>query len=490
MPENTAEHEFIRGQVAKIAGSGALGRSRSYVKLLEFLVACTFEGRTPKEHEIATEVFKRGADFDPSQDAMVRVYAHHLRQKLENYYAEEGRDEPRRIVLPKGEYRIAVAPLEPEPAEEAERAAAPKSRRGLQIASAAAVLVLLGVLVGAGMMFALRPPVEEPATPYDAVASAPIWRSLLDDQLPILVVVGDYYIFGELDSHGNVTRMIRNFSINSPGDLDQYVMQQPELAKRYVDLNLTYLPLGTAFALRDLLRVLYTSNKPVRVVSMSELKAEGLRNNHIVYVGYISGLDKLFDFVFASSGLAIGETYDQIIDLASGKVYTSEGGIPPSDRNYRDYGLFSTFAGPGGNQFMVVAGTRDAGLMQTAYAVTDAEHLEAINAALPKEAKASDPSFEVLYEVTGFDRTNLDSVIVHAAHLAPRHSWDPALTMPPGPSADDEDGLPKENAAPPISPPAGARPQTPTTSQTNPPKSQPAAGKWTSANIHRTPPPP
>ncbi|HEX5421784.1 MAG TPA: hypothetical protein VFY39_17470, partial [Gammaproteobacteria bacterium] len=356
MPENTAEHEFIRGQVEKIAGSGALGRSRSYAKLLEFLVACTFEGRTPKEHEIATEVFKRGADFDPSQDAMVRVYAHHLRQKLESYYAEEGRDEPRRILLPKGEYRIAVAPLEPLPPEEPPHTAVPRRRRwrGLQIASAAAVLVLLGVVVGAGTLFALRPSVEQPATAYDAVARAPIWKALLDDKLPILIVVGDYYIFGELDSHGNVTRMIRNFSINSPGDLDQYIMQQPELAKRYVDLNLTYLPLGTAFALRDLLRVLYTSNKPVRVVSMSELKAEGLRNNHIVYVGYISGLDKLFDFVFASSGLAIGQTYDQIIDLASGKVYTSEGGIPPSDRNYRDYGLFSTFAGPGGNQFMIV----------------------------------------------------------------------------------------------------------------------------------------
>src|SRR5690606_18642324 len=99
------EQDVIRDQTAKIAAIGALGRSRSYVKLLEFLVACTLEGRTPKEHEIATQVFKRGDDFDPSQDAMVRVYAHHLRQKLENFYAGAGRDEAERIVIPKGEYR-------------------------------------------------------------------------------------------------------------------------------------------------------------------------------------------------------------------------------------------------------------------------------------------------------------------------------------------------------------------------------------------------
>lgn len=432
MPERIAEQDFIREQVDKIVRSGALGRSRSYAKLLDFLVTCTCDGRTPKEHEIATEVFKRGADFDPSQDAMVRVYAHHLRQKLENYYAEAGRGEARRIVVPRGEYRVAVtdsAAAEPEADKPTAVPDGPR-RRLLRLAGAAA-LVALGAVVGGGAIVSLRPAAEEAPSPYREVARAPIWSALLDDNLPILLVVGDYYIFGELDAHGNVRRMIRNFSINSAGDLDQYIMEQPDLAKHYIDLDLTYLPLGTAYALHDVLRVLYTSNKQVRIVSMSELKAEDLRTSHIVYVGYISGLDKLLDFTFASSGLAIGETYDQLVDLSSGKVYTSEAGMPPSDRNYRDYGLFSTFAGPGGNQFMIVAGTRDAGLMQTAYAVTDHAHLEAIDAALPKQAKVQDPSFELLYEVAGFDRTNLDAVIVHAAPLAPRHNWGAAM-MPPG----------------------------------------------------------
>lgn len=425
-----AEQEFIRDQAEKIVRSGALGRSRSYAKLLRFLTACTLEGRAPKEHEIATEVFKRGPDFDPSQDAMVRVYAHHLRQKLENYYADEGRGETRRVVVPRGEYRVAVVPLEA-PAVEEESAREPRRAARWKWVAAAAGVLVLGAAVGGGLATALRFGPEEPVSPYRAAATAPIWSALLDDDLPIVVVLGDYYIFGELDGSGNVSRMIRNFSINSPGDLDQYIMEQPELAKHFVDLNLTYLPLGTAFALRDLLRVLYTSTKPVRIASMSELNAADLRTNHIVYVGYVSGLDKLLDFVFASSGLAIGETYDQLVDLSSGEVYTSEAGMPPNDRNYRDYGLFSTFEGPGGNQFMVVAGTRDAGLMQTAYAVTDPSHIKAMDAALPEQAEAHDPSFELLYEVAGFDRMNLDAVIVHAAPLAPRHNWG-ATMLPPG----------------------------------------------------------
>src|SRR5688572_22807270 len=103
------ETEILREQAASIVRSGALGRSRSYARLLEFLVECAHSGRTPKELEIAMEVFGRGADFDPSQDSMVRVYAHNLRQKLEHYYATAGRNEARQLLLARGEYRISLS---------------------------------------------------------------------------------------------------------------------------------------------------------------------------------------------------------------------------------------------------------------------------------------------------------------------------------------------------------------------------------------------
>jgi hypothetical protein len=415
MPEAAPQQDVIREQAAKIKASRALGRSKSYVKLLDFLVACTLEGRTPKEHEIATEVFNRGADFDPSQDAMVRVYAHHLRQKLDNFYADAGRDETRRIALPKGEYRVVVTL--PAPAADAAGFTALPGR-GLLLLAAAALFA-----VGVGLGWWLRPTTIDAPAAVQAVAKSPIWSALLDDSIPTLVVVGDYYIFGELDAAGNVDRLIRNFSINSSKDLDEYLMYEPNLSARYLDLDLTYLPRSTAFALRDLLRVLYTADKPVRSASMSELDASDLRSNHILYVGYLSALDKLYDFVFASSGLTVGETFDELVDRETGKIYTSEAGMPANYRNYRDYGLLSTFAGPAGNQFMIVAGTRDAGLMQTAYAVTDPRKVAEIESAAPAVAADRPPSFELLYEVAGFDRTNLDAVVVYAGALAPTRNW-------------------------------------------------------------------
>ena len=437
------EPEILREQAASIVRSGALGRSRSYARLLEFLVECARAGRTPKELEIAMEVFGRGADFDPSQDSMVRVYAHNLRQKLEHYYATAGRNETRQLVLARGEYRISVA--EPEvPADLADAATlapvpaalplplvVPEQLRSpaprWRFAAAGTALLVLGLALGAGIVIE-----SEPAAPSAAsVARSPLWADMLDDDLPILIVVGDYYIYGELDEHGDVTRLVRDFNVGSSAELDELMKNDTTLMSRYMDLDLTYLPTGSAFALLDLLRVLYTSNKSVRVVSMSEMNEADLKSSHVIYVGYISALDKLEDFVFASSGLAIGYTYDELRNMDTGEIYTSEAGFPEINHNYRDYAFISTFPGPGGNQIMIVSGTRDAGLMQAAHALADPMFIASMEQQQPDRSKNQPPSFEMLYEVTGYGRTNLDAMLVHTAALNYQQIWGGVLRQPP-----------------------------------------------------------
>jgi hypothetical protein len=439
-----AEAKVLRQLAASVVQSGALGRSRSYARLLEFLVECAGSGRTPKELEIAIEVFGRGADFDPSQDSMVRVYAHNLRQKLEQYYATAGRNEPRQLVLARGEYRIslaettepattdgAAAPTEPAALGPTPQPSVPRARWPL--AAAAAALLGLGIAVGAGIALQQAPVMPAAA----AVAKSPLWAGLLDDDLPILVVVGDYYIYGELDERGEVSRLVRDFGVGSSKELDELMKNDTSLLARYMDLDLTYLPTGSAFALLDLSRVLHTSDKPVRVVSMSEMNEADLKSSHVIYVGYLSALDKLEDFVFASSTLAIGYTYDELRNMDTGELYTSEAGMPEANRNYRDYAFISTFPGPGGNQLMIVAGTRDAGLMQAAHALADPMFVASMDQARPDHAKTANvisngpPSFEMLYEVTGYGRTNLDAMLVHTAPLNYQEIWGGVLRQPP-----------------------------------------------------------
>lgn len=423
---NASDATVVHAEIERIVASGVLGRSRTYAKLLDYLVECSLRGRTPKELEIAVEVFGKDGEFDPNQDSLVRVYMHNLRQKLEQYSAQRAGSSGYRLTIPRGEYRLVVEEDEAdEPAQTAPAAAAapPASARR----PSPWMLAALGLLA-LNLVAYLLPDSGAAPTSAEQVAASPLWAPLFDDDMPLLVVVGDYYIFAELDDFGNVERLIRDFDINSPKDLDELFMYTPELTEDYYDLDLTYLPQASAFALTDLLRVVYTSGKPVRVTPMSDLTAADLKNNHIIYVGYISALDKLSEFVFAESALSVGDTYDELANEDTGEVYTSGAGMLRYDqRNYRDYGLFSTFPGPSGNQFMIVAGTRDAGVMHVAQAVSSVDDLRDLETQPGVETPGSPPAFEALYEVTGFDRMNLDAMLVYSGAIDYRQIWHGAL---------------------------------------------------------------
>ena len=108
MTEKALFHE----QIDKLLSSHALHGSESLCKLLRYLAAHSLEhpGASPKEYQIATEVFGRQQDFDPHVDSMVRVQAGRLRTKLAEYYASEGAEDSVVVELPKGTYGLTFHP--------------------------------------------------------------------------------------------------------------------------------------------------------------------------------------------------------------------------------------------------------------------------------------------------------------------------------------------------------------------------------------------
>ena len=75
-----------------------------------------------KETTIALEVFERTTEFDDKKDAIVRVEAHRLRERLAKYYATEGSHDPLIIELSPGGYIPRFIAREPEPAVPATKA--------------------------------------------------------------------------------------------------------------------------------------------------------------------------------------------------------------------------------------------------------------------------------------------------------------------------------------------------------------------------------
>ena len=99
-----------------ILASPSFVRARRAQSLLRFVTQETLEGRadTLNGHAIATAVFGKTPDFDPSTDPLVRVEARRLRSKLCEYYATVGAQDRVVIELRPGSYvptfRVAAEP--------------------------------------------------------------------------------------------------------------------------------------------------------------------------------------------------------------------------------------------------------------------------------------------------------------------------------------------------------------------------------------------
>jgi adenylate cyclase len=98
--------ESVRSQLHKILESETFARSERLRRFLRLTVSEVLEGRGRqlKEYFIGLEVFDRQKDYDPRIDPIVRVEAHRLRARLDDYYRTEGLEDPIVINLPKGSY--------------------------------------------------------------------------------------------------------------------------------------------------------------------------------------------------------------------------------------------------------------------------------------------------------------------------------------------------------------------------------------------------
>jgi hypothetical protein len=103
--------EEIRLTLQAILHSETFARSQQLSRLLKYLCDALIAHGPDRisEYTIGTEALGRPADFDPSQDAAVRVEMHRLRRRIREYYAAEGSADTIRIDFPPGRYAPVVA---------------------------------------------------------------------------------------------------------------------------------------------------------------------------------------------------------------------------------------------------------------------------------------------------------------------------------------------------------------------------------------------
>jgi hypothetical protein len=193
--------------VERIVASPSFVKSPRLCSILLFICELSLLGRNDEisELSIGATVFGRAHNYDPSIDGIVRSHASRLRQRLEQYFNEEGEHETIRLSIPKGGYvPVFQQTARPASSEEtnsatlfaiadsaasAPNAAAPTEesihRRLLWSLSIALVLAC------ACIIYLLASPRLRMDASQLSVTRHPFWKSFFSASHPTLVICSD-----------------------------------------------------------------------------------------------------------------------------------------------------------------------------------------------------------------------------------------------------------------------------------------------------------
>ncbi len=217
------------------------------------------------EQQVGIHVFGRPADYNSNEDNIVRTHARLLRRKLDEYYLAEGKDEPLRILIPKGGY-VPVFEAVPEPVAPGRE---PEAAHWLSRWKMAAVVVCLLLAAGA-VVISLRGGAHRPNPRVRQ-----FWSQIFNTARPTFLVPSDTgYVLYQNYTRRTVTLaeyLARDFwrQFETPPDMNRGAIEG--LASlpytNQVDLNLCW-RLGRSTEM-DLQR---TAVRAPRELSISDLK--------------------------------------------------------------------------------------------------------------------------------------------------------------------------------------------------------------------------
>ena len=245
--------------------------------------------REISEYAVATEALGRRPDFDAKVDASVRVQVARLRNKLEQYYLQEGRSADLRITIPVGTHRILVEPLP----KEVPRPAPPAglSLRGQFILGAVTLVLALACLT---LLAGRHTPAAPPAVTAAAVDEVPpFWREFGGGGRPVWVVLPTpAFLQWEMKN----PLVVRDYRYNSFAAMSSSPLLRELIAKfGPPDLSEHYSITHDAEAAVNLAAYLSRRHVSVQGTTPGHLQQNLLEERHHIYLGNARSVARLAD---------------------------------------------------------------------------------------------------------------------------------------------------------------------------------------------------
>lgn len=403
----------IRAELDRLVESVCLRESEALKGLLRYVVEETLAGRHDglKEYALGRVVFHRSGQYDPRNDAIVRVQASQLRKRLTAFYLQEGQTSRVRIELPRGGYvpqfvRNSLAetvPPRPIPAPIVE--AAGRAWPSRMTIAATVLLALMAAFLLKGFW------------PTNRIrAGRSIWGEFVNSKRPVVVSLGVPLFF----SGGGM--FVRDLSVNSGGTPSE-VMRKIEglVPARFRVASDVYTGLGEALGGALVSRWLDRKDLRVTVVNSHALGESDLAGANAVVISsmrFRTMLDQLnlptaFQYEIESSGVK------NLRPLAGEKaiyVSTAETGVVATPS------LLTVYPGVSpGTRILYLSGMNSMATQGAAVYSVDEEHSRDLDRRLmadpengPRGKKG--PYFQVLLLVEG-----MNSQVRHVRYVTHRY---------------------------------------------------------------------
>jgi hypothetical protein len=292
--------EVSRVEIDRILQSDTFRSSDVLRRLLRFLAEKAIAGEADqlKEYTIGLDAFGKPPSYDPRSDAIVRLQAGRLRQKLAEYYRTEGKDDTVVVDLPRGHFKLVWRPRSTMPEIPAPVPAEPAPAA---ISRASRMTLVLGALLLASLAWNVRGAILHPNSVASSAAITwtpelrTLWEPFIENNRPLLVAFEDSLFVGVIGTDGNVVAQLRISGknrwedlVNSPGAVAlRKGMGNLELAPRY-----NFAARSDLDASMRLGKLLGPWEPALSIARLSQISWQSLSDNNVLMIGSKQALDE------------------------------------------------------------------------------------------------------------------------------------------------------------------------------------------------------
>lgn len=279
--------EEPHAQIDRILESDTFHSSVVLRRLLRFLADKTLSGEADQlnEYSIGVDALGKPRGYDPRQDAIVRLHIGRIRQKLGDYYRNEGKDDRLILELPKGRFKLkwemrSTTPAEP-PKVEPQNSRGSRRKTVLALAGGLLLALIWGTL---STVLWWRARQNQTASGIWTPELAQLWQPFIASKRPLVIAIADPLIVG----FQGTDVFLRKISLRRPED----AARSPEVAalrkvlgEPAVQSAFNFTPSGEVMSSFLLGRLLGTRKQDISLARGGQVLLRGLAANDVILIG-------------------------------------------------------------------------------------------------------------------------------------------------------------------------------------------------------------